>query len=224
MEKTLQIELRPEQEGDYRETEFLVREAFWNHYSPACNEHYLLHVMRECPDFVKGLDYVAVCDGRIVGNVVYMKSHIMTDQGERQEVLSLGPIAVLPGYQGKGIGRMLIERTRELAREMGSRAIFLCGDPDYYTRTGFVPAEQFGIRTSEDNYFIALHAFELYEGALATSSGRYYESPAYYVDERAATEFDKAVPPKPIFQDTPTQRRFLEIAAMQRKRIVEEKP
>ncbi len=217
MEGKWQPTFRPTQAADFQATEWLMREAFWNYYSPGCSEHYLLHLMRKCPDFVQELDYAAYDGQRIVGNVVYMKSHIITDQGETHSVLSLGPIAVLPEYQGKGIGQKLIAHTRDMAREMGFRAILLCGDPEYYTRAGFVPAERFGIRTSENTYFIALHACELYEGALAESKGRYFEHPIYNVDETATAEFDKAFPPKPILQDTPTQRRFQEIIAMQRK-------
>lgn len=63
----MNIELRTEQVSDYKETEFVTREAFWNHYSPGCNEHYLLHIMRDSPNFVKELDFVALCDGKIVG-------------------------------------------------------------------------------------------------------------------------------------------------------------
>lgn len=121
----MNIELRREQKSDYRETENMTRETFWNHYSPGCCEHYLLHIMRDSPNFIKELDFVAVLDNQIIGNVVYMKSYIMADSGEKYEVLSLGPISVLPAFQRKGVGRLLIERTREVAREMGFRAILL---------------------------------------------------------------------------------------------------
>ena len=50
--------IRLEQPEDYRETEELVREAFWNIYHPGCSEHYLLHVMRDDPAFVRELDFV----------------------------------------------------------------------------------------------------------------------------------------------------------------------
>ena len=46
------IKLRTEQPADYAETEHVTREAFWNHYSPGCNEHYLLHIMRGSPSFI----------------------------------------------------------------------------------------------------------------------------------------------------------------------------
>lgn len=213
------ITLRPTRPADYRKTETLTREAFWNRYSPACSEHYLVSLMRTCPERVEELDCVALCGGRIVGNVLYLQSHIDTDRGDRLTVLSLGPIAVLPEYQGRGIGKMLIDHTRRQARQMGFRAIFLCGDPDYYTRVGFSLAEQWGIRTAENTYLVALHACELYETALAGAQGRYYEHPIYneVADEAAVARFDLAFPPKPVLRDTPTQRRFQELAAMQRK-------
>ena len=55
----MNIKLRIEQSSDYHETENITREAFWNHYSPGCDEHYLLHIMRNHPKFVPELDIVA---------------------------------------------------------------------------------------------------------------------------------------------------------------------
>lgn len=97
----MDIKLRIEQSSDYHETENITREAFWNHYSPGCDEHYLLHIMRNHPKFVPELDIVAEHNNKIVGNVVCLKSFIMADDGNQYEVLSLGPISVLPEYQQK---------------------------------------------------------------------------------------------------------------------------
>lgn len=212
----MEIKLRTEQPADYRETENVTREAFWNHFSPGCNEHYLLHVMRDSPAFVPELDLVAEHDGRIVGNVVCMKGVIQGDDGVKYEVLSLGPISVLPEYQRKGIGGRLIGRTRELAREMGFRAVLLCGDPDYYLYQGFVPAELLGIRTADDMYAMALHVCELYEGALSGVRGRYVEDSAYEVDETAAEVFDREFPTKEKVRGTASQARFDEIVVVRR--------
>ena len=77
------IKLRTEQPADYAETEHVTREAFWNHYSPGCNEHYLLHIMRGSPSFIPELDVVAVHGGRIVGNIVYAKSGQMAGRNAR---------------------------------------------------------------------------------------------------------------------------------------------
>ena len=95
----MDIQIRLEQPADYSETEQVTREAFWNHYSPGCTEHYLLHVMRNSPNFVPELDFVAVANKKIIGSVVFMKSFILGDDGKRYDVLTLGPIAVLPVFQ-----------------------------------------------------------------------------------------------------------------------------
>lgn len=125
----MEIELRNERFSDYPETENVVREAFWNRYSPGCYEHYLIHIMRYSRAFVPQLDFVAVFDDKIVGNIVFLKSVIQADTGKEYEVLSLGPISVLPEYQNMGIGKRLIDHTRNLAKCMGFRAILLCGIP-----------------------------------------------------------------------------------------------
>ena len=169
----MDIKLRIEQSSDYHETENITREAFWNHYSPGCDEHYLLHIMRNHPKFVPELDIVAEHNNKIVGNVVCLKSFIMADDGNQYEVLSLGPISVLPEYQQQGIGGRMIALTKKLASEMGFRAILLCGDPDYYLRQGFIPAETLGIRTEDKIYATDLHVCELNDNALANVKGRY---------------------------------------------------
>lgn len=213
----MDIKLRTEQLSDYNETENLTREAFWNHYSPGCDEHYLLHIMRNHPKFVPELDIVAELDGKIIGNVVCLKSLIAADDGNQYEVLSLGPISVLPEYQKKGIGGKMIALTQKLAREMGFRGILLYGDPDYYLRQGFIPAEILGIRTEDNMYATALHVCELYENALVNAKGRYMEDAIYQIDKSSADEFDKRFPPKEIIIGTPSQKRFNQLVVMRRE-------
>lgn len=215
----MDVMLRLEQPADYRETENVTREAFWNHYAPGCSEHYMIHIMRDCPAFLSELDFVAVYDGRIVGNVVYLKTVIKGNDGKEYPVLSLGPISVLPEYQHRGIGGKLIGHTRRLAAKTGFRAILLYGDPDYYTRQGFMPAEKLGIRTANNMYAVALHVCELYENALAGASGRYIEDTIYEIDETAAAEFDREFPVKAKVSGTPMQRRFDTLVAMRKSAV-----
>ena len=169
--------------------------------------------MRNHPKFVPELDIVAEHNNKIVGNVVCLKSFIMADDGNQYEVLSLGPISV----QQQGIGGRMIALTKKLASEMGFRAILLCGDPDYYLRQGFIPAETLGIRTEDNMYATALHVCELYDNALANVKGRYIEDKIYQIDKSAANEFDKRFPPKEIVVGTPSQKRFNQIVVMQKK-------
>lgn len=212
----MNIELRFEKPFDYAETENLTREAFWNQYGPGCVEHYLLHIMRDCPAFIPELDIVAVCNDKIVGNIIYTKAHINGDNGNNYEVLCLGPISVLPEYQNSGIGKQMIEYTKNLAHEMRFRAILLCGDPDYYGKHGFVPAEEFGIRTADNMYLPALQVCELYDGALSDTKGRYFEDSIFNIDEALAAEFDKEFPAKEKLTGTPSQKRFEVLVGMMR--------
>lgn len=59
------IEFRQEQPKDYRETETLVRDAFWNQFQPGCVEHYLMHIMRDADVFIPELDVVAVYEVKL---------------------------------------------------------------------------------------------------------------------------------------------------------------
>ncbi|MGM9537177.1 MAG: GNAT family N-acetyltransferase [Candidatus Onthomonas sp.] len=213
MELTIQTE-RP---CDWAEAERVTREAFWNCYCPGCCEHYLLHTMRTCPAFVPELSLVALDGQRLVGHVAQTKGQILGDDGTRHEVLTLGPISVLPEYQRQGVGSCLLAASRKRARALGYQAILLLGDPAYYGRQGFRPAEELGIRTADGCYADALQACELTEGALDGAAGRYLEDAVYEVDLDAAAAFDRQFPPKEPLADTPAQRRFREVASRRRK-------
>ena len=114
----MDVLIRNERPGDYRETEEVTREAFWNVHEPGCCEHYLAHLMRERPEFIRELDFVAVRDGRIVGNIMYARTEIQCDDGTTHAAVTFGPISVLPAYQGQGIGKRLIETSKKLAADM----------------------------------------------------------------------------------------------------------
>ena len=210
------IDIRLERPEDYQETENVTREAFWNHFVPGCNEHYLLHTMRDDAAFLPELDFVAVHDGSIVGNVALAKGIIKGDDGTDYDVLTLGPIAVLPDFQGQGIGGALIDHVKEEARAGGHRAIVLTGDPAYYSRHGFIPAEDRGIRMADNMYAAALQVCELYDNALESAQGRYVEGAIYEVDEAAAEEFDQRFPEKEKTSGSPSQKRFEELVTMRR--------
>jgi predicted N-acetyltransferase YhbS len=110
MNEPLSISLRPEEETDYRVVENLTREAFWDLYHPGCTEHLVVNKMRRVNAFVRELDFVA-CDGNIVvGNIVYSKARVI-DENRESEVLCMGPVSVLPAYQNKGIGSMLMNHS-----------------------------------------------------------------------------------------------------------------
>ena len=95
----MEIKLRLEEEKDYRQVEEVTREAFWNVYAPGCDDHLLVHKLRENPQFIKALDYVATHDDKIVGHIIYVESKIIANDGTEHKTAAFGPISVLPEYQ-----------------------------------------------------------------------------------------------------------------------------
>ena len=79
--------IRLETTNDYAEVENLTREAFWNVYTPGCNEHYFVHVMRSHKDFIPELDFVIELDGKIIGNIMYTRSKLIDKNGEEKTVI-----------------------------------------------------------------------------------------------------------------------------------------
>ncbi len=208
MPDKIDLILRREQPEDYRAVEELTREAFWNQHGPGCDEHYLLHMMRTADCFIPELSVVAEAEGTIAGHIAYTKAILLADNGKSQDVISFGPLSVLPRFQGRGVGGALIEFTKSAAKEMGYQAILIYGDPQYYGRFGFAAAESFHIGTADDLYAPALQALELVPGALPAAGGRFFEDAVYSVDEQAALAFDKGFAPKEPRDDLPSQIRF----------------
>ena len=206
----MDITIRLEEPKDYRIVEELTREAFWNLHVPGCDEHLLAHNLRTCASFVRELDYVAVADGEIVGNIMYCRSKIVEEGGTEHGVLTFGPVSVWPRLQGKGIGGALIRHSLAAAADMGFTSVLIYGDPDYYVRFGFRPAQAYEIRTAHGSFHKALQALELVPGALDGISGCFFEGDDYHVDETDLEAFDSAFPPKEKFV-TESQKRFLEM-------------
>jgi predicted N-acetyltransferase YhbS len=205
--------IRNEEKEDYRTVEQLVREAFWNLYVPGCNEHYILHNLRISNDFIPELDFVAEKEGQIVGQIAYSRGIIKCKQGEEEEVISFGPVSVLPAFQKRGIGSALIIHTTNLARDMGYPAICIYGDPRYYSRFGFRCAEKYEIKTADDKFAVALQVLELKQGVLNNMSGKFIESTAFAVDETEFARYDVTFPCKEK-KETDSQREFRLLASL----------
>ena len=114
---TNDITIRLERSEEYREVENLIRESFWNVYRPGCSEHYVIHVLREDPAFVKELDFVMEQNGKLIGQNMFMKTVINADDGRDIEVLTMGPICITPRLKRKGYGKKLLDYSLEKAAE-----------------------------------------------------------------------------------------------------------
>lgn len=196
---TNNITIRIEKKEEYREVENLVRESFWNVYRPGCLEHYVLNQLRENPDFVAELDFVMEKNGKLIGQNIFMKAVIKADDGRDIPIMTMGPICITPRLKRKGYGKVLLDYSLEKAAEMGCGAVCFEGNIDFYGKSGFTYASEFGIRyhglpEGEDASFFLCK--ELIPGYLDGVTGEYATPAGYFVDEAKAEEFDKTFPYK----------------------------
>lgn len=181
---------------NYAEVEKLIREAFWNLNMPGCSEHYLAHIMRSHEDFIPELDFVAKADGKLVGNVMYTKSKLIDETGKEKDILTFGPLAVLPQFQRQGYGKMLLEHSFRKAVDMGYDVIVIFGSPANYISSGFKSCRRYNVCLDNDYFPTAMLVKELKEGALDGRKYIFRESPVYDFDPAEAEEYDKLFPPK----------------------------
>ena len=191
--------IRLERPKDYREVENLVRESFWNVYRPGCSEHYVIHVLRDDPAFVKELDFVMEQKGVLIGQNMFMRTVINADDGRVIPVLTMGPIGITPELKRHGYGKKLLDYCLEKAAAMGFGAVLFEGNIGFYGHSGFTYARSFGIRYhdlpegADDSFFLCK---ELIPGYLDGITGVYQTPRGYYVDDADVEKFDKAFPYK----------------------------
>ena len=189
--------IRLEKESERRQVENLVREAFWNIYRPGASEHYVLHVLRDDPAFVKELDFVLERDGEIIGQNMFMRTVIDADDGRVIDVLTMGPICIAPAFKRQGYGKRLLDHSLERAAALGYGAVLFEGSIAFYGKSGFDYASTFGIRYhdlpegADASFFLCK---ELIPGYLAGITGVYRTPQGYYVDDADVEEFDQGFP------------------------------
>ena len=191
--------IRFEEPKDYRVVENLIRESFWNVYRPGCSEHYVIHVLRNDPAFVKELAFVMEQDGNLIGQNMFMKTVINADDGRDIPVLTMGPICITPELKRKGYGKALLDYSLEQAKVLGFGAVLFEGNIAFYGKSGFDYASKFGIRYhdlpegADSSFFLCR---ELIPGYLQGVTGVYQTPQGYYVDDADVEEFDKSFIPK----------------------------
>ena len=135
---TLACEIRPEQPGDVLAIRDVHRRAFGQD-----QEANIVDALRANGAVLVSL--VATLGGEVVGHIVYSPATIGPIEGA-----ALGPIAVTPEHQKRGIGRQLIEAGTRILAAMPCPFTIVLGHPTYYPRFGFVPARSRGIACEWD--------------------------------------------------------------------------
>ena len=122
------------------------------------------------------ISLVAEEDKTVIGHIMF--SPVTIDNGcSSISVAGLAPMSVLPEFQKKGVGSMLVNEGLKYCQQTGYSAVVVLGHPEYYPRFGFVPSAQYSIKSEYDvpeNVFMII---ELREGALKDCHGtvKYHE-------------------------------------------------
>lgn len=131
--------VRRELAGDRAEVADVVARAFESNGSPP-PEVGLLDALRKCSGWISKLSLVAVRDDQVVGHVVCSRGAVGS-----VAALGLGPIAVDPAVQRKGIGSALMHSVLGAAEAKGEPLVALLGNPEFYSKFGFVASTEHGI-------------------------------------------------------------------------------
>jgi putative acetyltransferase len=158
------VTIRPEQIGDADQIRLVNTRAF----GQAAEANVVDTLRQTCPE---GLSLVALWLGQIVGHILFTPTILETEES-RIGGVGLAPLAVLPEFQGRGIGSKLVEAGLAEIRKAGPPFVIVLGHPDYYPRFGFVRASTYGIASEYDDVpDEAFMILVLDERALAGVSG-----------------------------------------------------
>lgn len=137
--------IRKEEPGDYEIVYSVVKNAFDSAEHSDGKEQDLVNALRKGDAFIPELSLVAEIDGKLVGHIMFTRAKV----GENT-VLVLAPLSVLPEYQRKGAGISLIREGHKIADKLGYGYSIVLGSPKYYPKTGYLPADRFGVRPPFD--------------------------------------------------------------------------
>ena len=159
----------------------------------------MLYRLRSDPAFVPELDLVMEKDGALIGQNMFMRAVIRVDGGGELPIMTMGPICIAPACKRHVYGKLLLDRSLELAAGLGCGALCFEGNIGFYGKSGFTYAREFGVRYhdlpegADDSFFLCR---ELIPGYLDGVTGVYQTPQGYYVDDADVEAFDQAFPPK----------------------------
>lgn len=177
-----------EKESDIRIIEENIKVVFNNLYEPGCNEHLIAHNLRKSSAIIKELNLVLKKDDNIIGHIMYSRAKI---ENSKSKVALIGPLWVKKEYQNKGYGKMIVNESLKLAKDLGYELIVLYGFPNLYLNYGFEHAAYYNISAIDGSYPTALMVYELKDGVLQNSAGKLIEEFEFMTDEKELKEFDK---------------------------------
>lgn len=175
----MNIVIRQEQKKEYKEVELVVEKAFLEAEMSDHTEHELVNRLRMSEEFIEELSLVALESDKLVGHILLTKIKI-SDEEKSTDSLALAPVAILPEYQNRGIGKALIEAALKKATDLGYQSVIVLGHETYYPKFGFRPTSKWGIKAPFEVPEEAFMGLELVEGALEGVRGTVVYSKAFF--------------------------------------------
>lgn len=143
-----------ETKEDYKNVYTLVKKAFATTTFSDGSEPDYLNELREKDNFIPELSLVAeTIDKEIIGQITLTKTSIVSNNKNITQLL-LSPICVDPNHFNEGIATQLMSTAFTIAKKMGYSLVFLCGNPDFYSKFDFKPTyihNIFHIKDEEKN-------------------------------------------------------------------------
>lgn len=150
------VSIRPETGADKEQISLLLQEAFQGHPFSQNNEHLIVAALRR--EDAMTLALVAEEDKKVIGHIAF--SPVMIENKDHQWH-GLGPLAVIPHKQKKGIGKSLVNTGLAILKELNSGGCVVLGDPAYYQQFGFKPEASLVFKGVPAEYFMALNFKDL---------------------------------------------------------------
>jgi putative acetyltransferase len=145
------IRLRPEHPQDVPAIERVTREAFLEAPHTSHTEHFIVGALRTAGQLT--VSRVATRDSEVIGHVAISPVQI---SGANADWFGLGPVSVLPKYQGRGIGSALVMEALLVLSTRGAAGCVVLGEPDYYERFGFTASGGLTLPGVPPEYFMAV--------------------------------------------------------------------
>ena len=126
----------PLDDQDRAEVLSLVKTAFEDAEFSDGREQHLVDRLLASEGYQPALSLKAVANHRIIGFVLLSEIEMRNSKGCWAS-LSLAPVAVLPEFQRKGVGKALILKAHEIAEALGYASVIVVGHKDYYPKFGY---------------------------------------------------------------------------------------
>ena len=145
----MEIRVRGEKASDVAAVGDVVRRAFANVGYSDGREHLMVTRLRGSDAYLSRLALVAEVGREMVGFIMLTRVRIR-GSGWSVPALGLAPLAVVPAFQGVGVGTRLVREAHRRAKRLGFRTVTVLGHPNYYPRFGYGPMADHGLRVPFD--------------------------------------------------------------------------